>query len=125
MQKFTLHLSHCCLLRAFGAAYASPTHSGYVSGDQQQDAPKDCKKNPNDPRCKDGQYQGGYGSIDPQQDQPKDCKKNPTIRAARTASNTTARRPPAIDQAEPAGAAQSLRGCAVFRSRTGATAMNA
>lgn len=39
---------------SFGAAYAaSPTQGGYSAGDQQQDTPKDCKKNPQDPRCKD------------------------------------------------------------------------
>lgn len=39
---------------SFGAVYAaSPTQDVYASGDQHQDAPKDCKKNPKDPRCKD------------------------------------------------------------------------
>jgi len=55
MQKHLTALVALLLAASFGAAYAAPTQSGYVSGDQQQDAPKDCKKNPNDPRCKDGQ----------------------------------------------------------------------
>ena len=34
-----------------GAAHAAVGEGGFA---QQQDAPKDCKKNPNDARCKDG-----------------------------------------------------------------------
>jgi len=55
MQKHLTALVALLLAASFGAAYAAPTQGGYVSGDQQQDTPKDCKKNPNDPRCKDGQ----------------------------------------------------------------------
>ena len=37
---------------SFGIAYAGGSaHAGFA-GDPQQDAPKDCKKDPNDPRCK-------------------------------------------------------------------------
>jgi hypothetical protein len=78
MQKLLNAVFALLFAASFGVAYAAPTQGGYVSGDQQQDTPKDCKKNPSDPRCKDGQFQGGYGPSDPQQDTPKDCKKNPT-----------------------------------------------
>jgi len=54
MQKFFSALVALMLAASFGAAYAAPTQGGYVSGDQHQDAPKDCKKDPNDPRCKGG-----------------------------------------------------------------------
>jgi hypothetical protein len=37
------------LAAGFGSAYAAPDQGGYGP---QQDAPKDCKKDPNDPRCK-------------------------------------------------------------------------
>jgi hypothetical protein len=72
MQKLFSALVALLLAASFGAAYAAPTQGGYVTGDPQQDAPKDCKKDPNDPRCK-----GGLQPSDPQQDQPKDCKKDP------------------------------------------------
>lgn len=57
---------------SFGIAYAGGSAPVGFAGDPQQDAPKDCKKDPNDPRCK-GQFQ----PSDPQQQAPKDCKKDP------------------------------------------------
>ena len=72
MQKLFSALVALMLAASFGAAYAAPTQGGYVLGDTHQQAPKDCKKDPNDPRCKT-QFQ----PSDPQQQAPKDCKKDP------------------------------------------------
>jgi hypothetical protein len=42
------------LMLAAGAAYAvQPASDGVSTEAQQQDAPKDCKMKPEDPRCKD------------------------------------------------------------------------
>lgn len=42
------------LLAVVMAAGVATAHAGdYEPGVQQQDQPKDCKKNPDDPRCKD------------------------------------------------------------------------
>ena len=54
MQKLFTALVALLLAASFGAAYAAPMQGGYVPGDQGQSVPKDCKRDPNDPRCKDG-----------------------------------------------------------------------
>lgn len=54
MQKLFSALVALMFAASLGAAYATPTQSGDVAGDTHQTAPKDCKKDPNDPRCKDG-----------------------------------------------------------------------
>jgi hypothetical protein len=56
MQKILTALVAVMLAASFGTVFAgSSTPGGYVTGDQpQQDAPKDCTKNPSDPRCKSG-----------------------------------------------------------------------
>ena len=73
MQRLVTSLFAILLAASFGIAYAAPTAGGHVMGTQEQAAPpKDCKKDPNDPRCKDGKV-----SDDPQQAAPKDCKKDP------------------------------------------------
>ena len=42
------------LLAVVMAAGVATAYAGdYETGVQQQDQPKDCKKNPDDPRCKD------------------------------------------------------------------------
>ena len=38
---------------AMAAGVATAYAGDYETGVQQQDQPKDCKKNPDDPRCKD------------------------------------------------------------------------
>ncbi|MBI1942064.1 MAG: hypothetical protein HYS35_00235 [Betaproteobacteria bacterium] len=55
LKKLFVALVGLLFAASLGTAYAaSPGQSGYT-GDtlQQTQPPKDCKKNPNDPRCKD------------------------------------------------------------------------
>jgi hypothetical protein len=49
--KLSKALLALALAAGLGTAYAAGDHGGYG---QQQDTPKDCAKNPNDPRCKSG-----------------------------------------------------------------------
>ena len=49
--KLSKALLALALAAGLGTAYAAGDHGGYG---QQQDTPKDCAKNPNDPRCKNG-----------------------------------------------------------------------
>ena len=49
--KISMALAAVMLAASLGTAYAAGAQGGYV---QQQDPPKDCKKDPNDPRCKGG-----------------------------------------------------------------------
>jgi hypothetical protein len=46
--KFFMALAALVMAANIGTAYAGP-QGGYA---QQQDPPKDCRKDPNDPRCK-------------------------------------------------------------------------
>lgn len=55
LRKFFVALVGLLFVASLSTVYAASPGQGGYTGDtlQQTEAPKDCKKNPKDPRCKD------------------------------------------------------------------------